>query len=91
MRLKVGRELCVSLKLSVDLKQTPYITIAPPSTIIPPTSATFASPSTIQVILILSLWISLVHAVVQLSPIAFNDQDWAAFKQCLRSRINGTM
>jgi hypothetical protein len=41
-----------------------------------------------QAILILSLGISLVHAVVQLSPIDFNDQDWAAFVACLRSGID---
>jgi hypothetical protein len=41
-----------------------------------------------QVILILSLYISLISAAVQLSPIAFNDQDWAAFVACLQSGIN---
>jgi hypothetical protein len=41
-----------------------------------------------QVILILSLCLSLVYAAVQLSPIDFNDQDWAAFVDCLQSGIN---
>lgn len=41
-----------------------------------------------QVILILSLCLSLVHAAVQLSPIKFNSRDWAAFKECLQSEID---
>lgn len=41
-----------------------------------------------QFILIPLLCIRLVYATVQLSPIEFNSQDWAALKDCLRSMIN---
>jgi hypothetical protein len=56
--------------------------------IITPLSSTIPPPPIMQVILILSLDISLVHAAVQLSPIKFNPQDWAAFKECLQSEIH---
>ena len=41
-----------------------------------------------QVILLLSMYISLISAAVQLSPIAFNNQDWAAFVACLQGEID---
>lgn len=41
-----------------------------------------------QFILILLLCIRLVYAAVQLSPIEFNNQDWVALKDCLRSVID---
>ena len=41
-----------------------------------------------QFILIHLLCIRLIDATVQLSSSEFNNQDWAALKDCLRSMIN---
>lgn len=41
-----------------------------------------------QVILALSLYISLIYAVVQLEPIAFRREDWTAFVECLQNVTN---
>lgn len=41
-----------------------------------------------QTIRVLLLCVSLAFATVQLSRIAFNHRDWAAFKECLQSEID---
>lgn len=64
------------------------IIITAHSIIIKTISIAITPPSIMQVTLILSLCFTLVHAAVQLSPIKFNAQDWAAFKECLQSELD---